>query len=161
MTPVKKAPIGFLIPHLASQDNKLYTALNTIDDNTENLVTTVNNLVKVVGVQQDNFYFWPGSDIYMPDLSNGTVHRVLLNRANTVISAPLNGTNLVPAGTIWFLDLLQDGSGGRTVSYSANYYSPVKSIILDGTANSRTVIPLMMFPGNVISLAGQFVTGIF
>ena len=91
-----------------------------------------------------------------PDLSKGTNQEVILDRATTAIDAPTNS----PGPVAWSLLIEQDATGGRAVTFSADYLgADALPARLNTLANTYSVLTFIIRPDNKLALA-NILTGL-
>lgn len=84
-----------------------------------------------------------GSSIAL-DLSQGNVYQVTLGGDRT-LAAPTNGV----VGKSYYLKVLQDGTGSRTLSYNAVYHAAGGSITVTATADHWDWLKITCLASNI------------
>lgn len=95
------------------------------------------------------------TNAWAPDFSAGRVHKVTMN-GNLTLSAPI-GVDSDMVGQTFLLVLVQDSTGGRTVTPATNYLFglEVTGLGVSTNAGSRSYVNVMLRRTNVLDVLGS------
>ncbi len=114
------------------------------------------------GATVDGYHEYDGAATVVPDIANGIVAEIYLDRASTTIASPVNSAGALVAGQRLTIILLRDGAASTTsrdVTWHADFLL-TSAFQVDQTPDTQSTLPFRLQPDGKWVLEAVPLTGL-